>query len=40
MNLRGVPEGDPATHRRRRYVDATGRALALLGVAFVRAYTV
>ena len=40
MSLRGVPEGDPATHRRKRYVDATGRALALLGVAFVMAYTV
>ena len=40
MNLRGVPEGDPATHRRRRYVDVTGRTLALLGVAFVLAYTV
>ena len=32
MNLRGVPEGDPATHRRKRYVDVTGRTLALLGV--------
>jgi len=40
MTLRGVPEGDPATHRRRRYVDATGRTLALLGVLFVLAYTV
>ena len=40
MNLRGVSEGDPATHRRTRYVDVTGRALALLGVAFVMAYTV
>lgn len=40
MNLRGVPEGDPATHRRKRYVDATGRSLALLGVLFVIAYTV
>ena len=40
MNLRGVPEGDPATHRRKRYVDATGRSLALLGVLFVFAYTV
>jgi len=39
-SLRGVPEGDPATHRRKRYVDATGRTLALLGVAFVLAYTV
>ena len=35
-----MPEGDPATHRRKRYVDATGRALALLGVLFVVAYTV
>ena len=35
MTLRGVPEGDPATHRRKRYVDATGRTLALLGVLFV-----
>jgi voltage-gated potassium channel len=40
MNLRGVPEGDPATHRRKRYVDATGRGLAVLGVLFVMAYTV
>ena len=40
MTLRGVPEGDEATRRRRRYVDATGRTLALLGVAFVLAYTV
>ena len=40
MTLRGVPEGDPATHRRKRYVDATGRGLALLGVLFVLAYTV
>ena len=40
MNLRGVPEGDPATHRRKRYVDATGRGLAILGVFFVMAYTV
>lgn len=40
MNLRGVPEGDPATARRKRYVDVTGRTLALLGVAFVLAYTV
>lgn len=40
MNLRGVPEGDAATHRRRRYVDATGRTLAILGVLFVLAYTV
>ncbi|MCD2443977.1 potassium channel family protein [Agromyces sp. SYSU K20354] len=40
MNLRGASEGDPATHRRTRYVDVTGRALALLGVAFVLAYTV
>ena len=40
MTLRGVPEGDPATRRRHRYVDATGRTLALLGVAFVLAYTV
>ena len=40
MTLRGVPEGDEATERRRRYVDATGRTLALLGVAFVLAYTV
>jgi voltage-gated potassium channel len=40
MTLRGAPEGDEATRRRRRYVDATGRVLALLGVAFVLAYTV
>ncbi|HZW41898.1 MAG TPA: ion channel [Agromyces sp.] len=40
MTLRGAPEGDEATRRRRRYVDATGRTLALLGVAFVLAYTV
>ena len=40
MNLRGKSEGDPATHRRTRYVDVTGRTLALLGVAFVVAYTV
>ncbi len=40
MNLRGVPEGDDATARRRRYVDVTGRTLALLGVLFVFAYTV
>ena len=40
MSLRGPSEGDPATHRRTRYVDATGRWLALLGVAFVVAYTV
>ena len=40
MTLLGVPEGDPATHRRKRYVDATGRGLALLGVLFVLAYTV
>ena len=40
MSLRGVSEGDPATHRRKRYVDATGRSLALLGVLFVFAYTV
>jgi len=40
MTLRGAPEGDEATRRRRRYVDATGRVLALLGVVFVLAYTV
>jgi voltage-gated potassium channel len=40
MNLRGAVEGDEATRRRRRYVDVTGRTLALLGVAFVLAYTV
>jgi voltage-gated potassium channel len=40
VTLRGVPEGDAATHRRRRYVDATGRGLAILGVFFVMAYTV
>lgn len=40
MTSRGVPPGDPATRRRHRYVDATGRTLALLGVAFVLAYTV
>ena len=40
MTLRGVSEGDPATRRRTRYVDVTGRTLALLGVAFVVAYTV
>ena len=39
-DLRGASEGDPATHRRTRYVDVTGRTLALLGVAFVVAYTV
>lgn len=38
--LRGTPEGDEATSRRRRYVDATGRSLALLGVLFVFTYTV
>lgn len=40
MSLRGPSEGDPATRRRTRYVDVTGRSLALLGVAFVVAYTV
>ena len=40
MTLRGVPEDDPATHRRKRYVDVTARTLALLGVLFVLAYTV
>jgi voltage-gated potassium channel len=40
VTLRGVPEGDEATRRRHRYVDATGRTLALLGVLFVMAYTV
>ena len=40
MSLRGKSEGDPATHRRTRYVDVTGRTLALLGVLFVVAYTV
>jgi voltage-gated potassium channel len=40
MNASGAPDGDPATDRRRRYVDATGRTLALLGVLFVVAYTV
>lgn len=39
MSLRGVPDGDEAP-RRRRYVDVTGRTLALLGVLFVLAYTV
>jgi len=40
MSLRGTSEGDPATRRRTRYVDVTARTLALLGVAFVLAYTV
>ena len=40
MTLRGTPEGDAATARRRRYVDVTARTLALLGVLFVFAYTV
>ena len=40
MSLRGPAEGDEGTHRRRRYVDVTGRTLALLGVLFVMAYTV
>lgn len=40
MTLRGASEGDAATARRRRYVDVTGRSLALLGVLFVLAYTV
>jgi voltage-gated potassium channel len=40
VSMRGVPEGDDATRRRRRYVDATGRGLAILGVLFVMAYTV
>jgi voltage-gated potassium channel len=40
VSLRGVPEGGEATRRRHRYVDVTGRTLALLGVLFVVAYTV
>jgi voltage-gated potassium channel len=40
VSLRGIPEGDEATRRRRRYVDATGRSLAILGVLFVMAYTI
>ena len=39
MSLGGVQERDEAP-RRRRYVDVTGRTLALLGVLFVVAYTV
>lgn len=40
MTLRGASEGDSEAARRTRYVDVTARALALLGVAFVTAYTV
>jgi voltage-gated potassium channel len=40
VTLRGAPEGDEATGRRRRYVDVTARSLALLGVLFVLTYTV
>jgi voltage-gated potassium channel len=40
VTLRGASVGDEATSRRRRYVDVTGRSLALLGVLFVLTYTV
>jgi voltage-gated potassium channel len=40
VTLRGASEGDATTARRTRYVDVTARTLALLGVAFVMAYTV